>query len=108
MAGFNGAVFVNVLFILSLRLDLYWSQFADSFPVRLCVIGEGSGFTCSDATDDIQCQSNYCVWKHSSGKVIGSSLNLNETSEYGEYYLVDTRDVTRGLVFVMPKGKACL
>ena len=43
MAEFNGAVFVNVLFILSLRLDLCWSQLADSFPVRLCVIGEGSG-----------------------------------------------------------------
>jgi len=112
MAKFNhnGAVFLlnSVLFLLGLR-NL---EFCSALTVRFCEVGEGRGFTCPDATADIQCQSNsYCTWRYGrseseSGKV-GPSLNLNETSKFGEYYLVDTRrDVIEGLVFVMPKGKA--
>ena len=112
MAEFPAAILFGVL-LLSLRLESCWSQPADAFPVKLCVVGEGPGFTCHQELNDIQCPSDDCVWwfkrpDQPGSKEIGPTFSINRNAEQwiGEYYLVDnTRNLAAGLVFVMPKGK---
>ena len=111
--------FLLLMMLLSLCLKSSWSQNTqdstqdDSIPegllVRECFVGEGEGYTCPNASD-IQCppDDNCEWWLGRPGlpgtQVVGPSLDLDETSKFGPYYLVNARKNVIGLVFVMPRG----
>ena len=114
---------IQVFLLASMLLNLHFktgrSQFIlpDDLPVKQCTIGEGPGYTCPEALNDIRCPpDDDCEWwfrrpGQLRSKMIGLSLNLDGTrvrtsNEYGEYYLLNIRKkIAEGLVFVTPRSK---
>jgi len=104
-----------ILLVMSL-LEICWpasrSTLREDFPVEICVIGQGSGFTCQNVLETIEDRiTSDCSWifrrsDQPGGHImIGHSLNLNQDSEIGEYICLSKSNVTEAILFIMPIGK---
>ena len=101
-----------ILLVMTLLKSCWSSKLGENFPVKICVIGEGSGFTCQNVVDEIENHiTGECYWSFQrfdqpGHTIIGPYLRLNQDSKIGEYFCWNRiNNRTEVIVFVMPAGK---